>query len=103
MYKPLTEEEKEFFAIQKAKFRIKQIRQVLVNDENSYKMNWRLYRKGFLGFWYWVDDYKWFSSAKEVIRQLILKQIKKNSFKKRIDFYYDNDGYRINKKDVVQK
>lgn len=100
-YTPQTQEEIEQKQIEKAKFKVKQLRQIINHD--SDKMNWRLYKKGFLGIWWWVDDYKWFGSVEEIIRKLIAQKYRTDRFKKERYYYFDIEGKRINKKDSDPK
>jgi hypothetical protein len=99
MHQPLTNEEKEFFEIQKAKFKVKNIS----NKKNDLK--WRLYKKGFLGIWWLIDDYKYFLSVEETIKQIINKKSIKDceQAEKRNHIYYNKEGIRVNKKKDIFK
>lgn len=102
-YIPQTQEEIEEKEIKSAKFKVKQLRQIIIDKADSDKMNWRLYKKGFLGLWWWVGDYKWFTSVEEIIQKLVIQKYRKDCFEKQRNYYFNIDGKRINRKDSNPK
>lgn len=92
-------------AIDKARFKVVRIRDKYERQKESDTMDpmWSLYRKGLFGIWWFVNDFKYFDSCEEKIREINQKEEKKFRLKNEEPFYFAESGRRINRADENPK